>query len=48
MEQDVIISENPSPEAQIDALNMDKNRERVNFFGGLPKTKTPVLIDTNI
>jgi len=45
---DVVISANPSPEAQIDALNMAKNRARINFFGGLPKTKTPVLIDTNI
>jgi len=45
---DVVISANPSPEAQIDALRMAKNRARVNFFGGLPKTKIPVLIDTNI
>jgi len=45
---DVVISANPSPEAQVDALNMAKNRARVNFFGGIPKTKTPVSIDTNL
>lgn len=45
---DVVITANPSPEAQIDAIKMAKNRARVNFFGGLPKSKSLVTIDTNI
>jgi L-iditol 2-dehydrogenase len=45
---DVVITSNPSPEAQIDAINMAKNRARVNFFGGLPKDKSMVTLDTNI
>ncbi len=45
---DVVITSNPSPEAQIDAIKMAKNRARVNFFGGLPKTKSLVTLDTNI
>lgn len=45
---DVIITSNPSPDAQVDAINMAKNRARVNFFGGLPKNKSMVTLDTNI
>ena len=45
---DVIITANPSPEAQADAIKMAKNRARVNLFGGLPKDKSNVTIDTNI
>ena len=45
---DVVITSNPSPEAQQDALKMAKNRGRVNFFGGLPKDKSIVSLDTNI
>lgn len=45
---DVVITSNPSPEAQTDAIKMAKNRARVNLFGGLPKTKSMVTIDTNI
>ncbi len=45
---DGVITSNPSPEAQIDAINMAKNRARVNFFGGLPKDKSMVTLDTNI
>lgn len=45
---DVVITANPSPEAQQDALLMAKNRAIVNFFGGLPKTKENVLLNTNI
>lgn len=45
---DVVITSCPSPEAQVDAINMAKNRARVNFFGGLPKSKSKVTIDTNI
>lgn len=45
---DVIFTSCPSPEAQVDALHMAKNRARVNFFGGLPKDKSKVELDTNI
>lgn len=45
---DVVITCNPSPESQIDAIHMAKNRARVNFFGGLPKDKSLVTLDTNI
>lgn len=45
---DVIFTCNPSPEAQVDAIHMAKNRARVNFFGGLPKDKSQVTLDTNI
>lgn len=45
---DVVITANPSPEAQVDALKMAKNRARVNLFGGLPKDKSLVTLDTNI
>jgi L-iditol 2-dehydrogenase len=45
---DVVITCNPSPEAQVDAIYMAKNRARVNFFGGLPKDRSLVTLDTNI
>jgi len=45
---DVVITANPSPQAQVDALKMAKNRARVNLFGGLPKDKSLVTLDTNI
>ncbi|HOV69809.1 MAG TPA: zinc-binding dehydrogenase, partial [Clostridia bacterium] len=45
---DVVITANPSPEAQVDAIKMAKNRARVNFFGGLPKGKSNVTLDTNM
>ena len=45
---DVVITSCPSPQAQVDAINMAKNRGRVNFFGGLPKDKSMVTLDTNI
>ena len=45
---DVVITSNPSPEAQTDAIKMAKNRARVNLFGGLPKDKSLVTLDTNI
>jgi L-iditol 2-dehydrogenase len=45
---DVIVTANPSPEAQVDALHMAKNRARVNLFGGLPKSKSQVTLDTNL
>ena len=45
---DVVITANPSPEAQSDAILMAKNRARINLFGGLPKDKSMVTLDTNI
>ncbi len=45
---DVIFTACPSPAAQQDAIVMAKNRARINFFGGLPKDKSRVLLDTNI
>jgi L-iditol 2-dehydrogenase len=45
---DVVLTANPSPESQIDAIKMAKNRARVNFFGGLPKDHSIVALDTNI
>jgi L-iditol 2-dehydrogenase len=45
---DVVLTCNPSPEAQVDAIYMAKNRARVNFFGGLPKDRSMVTLDTNI
>ena len=45
---DVILTACPSPEAQVDAIHMAKNRARVNFFGGLPKGKSMVTLDTNV
>lgn len=45
---DVVLTACPAPEAQIDAIAMAKNRARVNFFGGLPKGKSMVTLDTNV
>ncbi len=45
---DVVITCNPSPESQVDAIRMAKNRARVNFFGGLPKDRAIVPLDTNL
>ena len=45
---DLIFTANPSPQAQADAIYMAKNRAKVNFFGGLPKDKSMVTLDTNI
>lgn len=45
---DVIFTACPAPEAQQDALLMAKNRALVNFFGGLPKEKENVTLNTNI
>ncbi|MCL2741885.1 MAG: hypothetical protein FWE70_07240, partial [Oscillospiraceae bacterium] len=45
---DVVITSNPSPEAQVDAIYMAKNRARVNLFGGLPKGSSMVTLDTNV
>lgn len=45
---DVIITANASPDAQQAALQMAKNRAWINFFGGLPKGKSVVPLDTNL
>lgn len=45
---DVVLTANPSPESQVDAIMMAKNRARVNLFGGLPKDRSIVPLDTNI
>ncbi|MDD4774569.1 MAG: alcohol dehydrogenase catalytic domain-containing protein [Eubacteriales bacterium] len=45
---DVIYTACPSPEAQSDAIKMAKNRARISFFGGLPKDRSVVPLDTNI
>ena len=45
---DVIFTACPSPQAQVDAIHMAKNRARINFFGGLPKGKEQVTLDTNV
>lgn len=45
---DVVLTACPSPEAQIDAIKMAKNRGRVNFFGGLPAGKSNITIDSNV
>ncbi len=45
---DVVITANPNPQTQADALVMAKNRARVNLFGGLPKGQSVVPLDTNI
>jgi L-iditol 2-dehydrogenase len=44
---DVIFTANPSPASHVEALNMAKNRARINLFGGLPAGST-VTLDTNI
>ena len=45
---DLIITACPAPEAQVQALEMAKNRAKINFFGGLPKDKENVTLNTNI
>ena len=45
---DIILTACPSLEAQVDALRMAKNRARINFYGGMPKGQSEVMIDTNL
>lgn len=45
---DVVITANPSPEAQVTALELAALNGRVMFFGGLPEGKNRVALDTNI
>lgn len=44
---DVIFTANPSPQSHADALQMAKNRARINLFGGLP-AGSRVELDTNL
>ena len=44
----VILTACPSPEAQAETLHYAAHRARINLFGGLPKGKSLVPIDTNI
>ena len=45
---DVVITASPSWEAQEQAIEVVKNRGRVNLFGGLPKGSPKISIDSNI
>ncbi len=45
---DVIITANPIPETQVQAVEMAKKGGRVLLFGGLPKDRSTPGIDTNI
>ncbi|WP_163537457.1 zinc-dependent dehydrogenase [Gracilibacillus sp. YIM 98692] len=45
---DVVLTANSTPDAQKMALQMAKNRGRVNFFGGLAKNDSNVTLDTNL
>ena len=45
---DLIITACPSGEAQQSALHMAKNCGSVNFFGGLPRDKEQVTLNTNV
>ena len=47
MGADVVFTANPSPTSHSDALEMAKNRGRVNLFGGLP-AGTKVDLETNL
>ena len=44
---DVVIVAAPSREAQEQAFSVAKKRGRINFFGGLPKDNSYILIDSN-
>ena len=45
---DVVFTATPVPEMQAKAIQMAKNRARINFFGGLPANNSKVTIDTNL
>ena len=45
---DVIITANSVPELQNEALHMAAPHGRINFFGGMPKGKEMVLLNTNL
>ena len=43
----VAVTACPSPEAQMEALALVRNRGLVNFFGGLPRGTPPLSVDSN-
>jgi len=45
---DLVITACPSPEAQQDAILLATKRGSVNFFGGLPRDRSTVNLDTNL
>ncbi len=45
---DIIITACPSPDAQAESLSLARVGARINFFGGLPPTAGPVLLETNL
>ncbi|MDF2880284.1 MAG: alcohol dehydrogenase [Clostridiaceae bacterium] len=45
---DVVIVAAPSGDAQVQALAIAGKRGRVNFFGGLPKGRSTITIDSNV
>jgi L-iditol 2-dehydrogenase len=45
---EVCITANPSPEAQAEAVELMALNGRINFFGGLPKDRQLVSINTNL
>jgi L-iditol 2-dehydrogenase len=44
----VIFTATPVPDMQAKAIRMAQNRARINLFGGLPKDKAEVTLDTNL
>jgi L-iditol 2-dehydrogenase len=45
---DIVITACASPDAQMEAIELAKNRGRINYFGGLPKGSPKLSIDSNI
>jgi L-iditol 2-dehydrogenase len=45
---DVVITANSSVETHRQALNMVRNRGRINFFGGLPGDAPPISLESNL
>ncbi|MHB1354768.1 MAG: alcohol dehydrogenase catalytic domain-containing protein [Anaerolineae bacterium] len=45
---DVVITANSSVESHVQALQMVRNRGRINFFGGLPKGAPPITLESNL
>lgn len=45
---DVVITANSSVESHVQALQMARNRGRINFFGGLPKGSPAISLESNL
>lgn len=45
---DVVIVAAPSGQAQLQAISIAAKRGRVNFFGGLPKGRSEITLDSNV